>query len=344
MSAATGTVADLPLDHLLHLGDHRGVFEHARGAVPRREHGYCLDDVARALGVLIRREDAAERPVSLTETSLRFVEAAYGESGLAHNRMDVHGEWTDEPSMGDWWGRGVGALGTVAAHAPTSFMRARGMRAFLVATRQRPVEVRTAVFAIPGIAEVVRLRPDSAVLRGLLWSAVDVLPTGGDADWDWLEPRLRYANAALPFALLAAGDVLEDPVLVERGLRALDVLERIESRDGHLSVTGPAGRSPDEMDAQFDQQPIEVAAFAEAAERAFDLTGDERWRATVRRALAWFLGDNDSGEVMIDETSGAGYDGLEPAGRNSNRGAESTLAALGTFQSARRLGIDGGRG
>lgn len=33
--------------HLLALSDHRGTFEHADGAEPRREHGYCTDDMAR---------------------------------------------------------------------------------------------------------------------------------------------------------------------------------------------------------------------------------------------------------------------------------------------------------
>jgi hypothetical protein len=54
-------------------------------------------------------------------------------------------------------------------------------------------------------------------------------------------------------------------------------------------------------------------------------------------AAAWFLGDNDVGVVMYDETSGGGFDGLEPAGRNENQGAESTLAAMSTFQQARLL-------
>jgi hypothetical protein len=40
---------------------------------------------------------------------------------------------------------------------------------------------------------------------------------------------------------------------------------------------------------------------------------------------------------MIDAVTGAGYDGLTAEGRNENRGAESTLAALSTFQQARRL-------
>ena len=41
-------------DHLERLTDDRGLFEHARLAVPRREHGYCVDDVARGLVVVCR--------------------------------------------------------------------------------------------------------------------------------------------------------------------------------------------------------------------------------------------------------------------------------------------------
>ena len=39
-------------DHLGRLTDDRGLFEHARHAVPRPEHGYCLDDAARGLVVV----------------------------------------------------------------------------------------------------------------------------------------------------------------------------------------------------------------------------------------------------------------------------------------------------
>jgi hypothetical protein len=45
---------------------------------------------------------------------------------------------------------------------------------------------------------------------------------------------------------------------------------------------------------------------------------------------------------MIDPGTGAGYDGLEAGGRNDNRGAESTISALNTFQRAAELGIVGG--
>ena len=39
------------LRHLVQMTDDTGLFEHARAAVPRRDHGYCSDDAGRALAV-----------------------------------------------------------------------------------------------------------------------------------------------------------------------------------------------------------------------------------------------------------------------------------------------------
>ena len=111
----------------------------------------------------------------------------------------------------------------------------------------------------------------------------------------------------------------------------------METRDGHLSVTPVGGRGRHDAVPAFDQQPIEVAAIADACARAFAVTRDERWRDGVDLAVGWFLGDNDALTPMVDLASGAGYDGLEAHGRNDNRGAESTIAALSTFQQAARL-------
>ena len=338
MSAVVAPAATLPFDHLARLTDARGVFEHADHDVPRREHGYCLDDVARALLVLVREPDPSPLVAELTETSLRFVEAAIEPLGRAHNRMNVSGEWTDEPTTDDWWGRAVGALGIAATAAPLPLTRARAMRAFLRAVTQHSVEVRAMAFALPGAAAVLQARPGSEAARRLVTTGLAVIPQG-TADWGWIEPRLRYGNASLVDALLAAGHVLSDQELVDRALRRLDALVTIESRDGHLSVTGPGGRDAGDTDPQFDQQPIEVAAIADASARAFELTRDPHWRRVVGQARDWFLGDNDSGAMMVDLDTGAGFDGLERSGRNENRGAESTLAALSTFQHARAIGL-----
>jgi hypothetical protein len=193
-------------------------------------------------------------------------------------------------------------------------------------------------FAALGAREVLRIQPAESNARRLLREVTDMIPMHADTTWPWPEERLRYANAVLPEALLAAGDGLDDPVAVTRGIELLRFLLAVETVDGHLSVTGVGGRRPDEHGPQFDQQPIEVAAIADACARAYELTGDEQWRDAVGTAWAWFLGDNDSGVRMLDPHTGAGYDGLTREGRNENRGAESTLAMLSTYQQARRVG------
>jgi hypothetical protein len=138
-------------------------------------------------------------------------------------------------------------------------------------------------------------------------------------------------------ALLLAGAALPDPGVHATGLRLLDFLVRTEIRNGRVSVTPVSGRGAGDTSIGFDQQPIEVAALADACARAFDLTGDERWRGDVRSAWAWFAGDNDSATPMFDPATGAGFDGLQAGGCNQNRGAESTLAFLSTAQQAQRL-------
>jgi hypothetical protein len=328
----------LPYRHLADLTDGRGLFEHARHADPRVDHGYCLDDVARALTIVVREPVRTPLLDQLTETYLRFVEQAIDADGRAHNRMDVGGTWADDLAVSDWWGRAVAALGVTVAHGPRRSVRVRAMRTFLRATHQRPVDVRAAAFAVIGAADVLAVRPLCRAARRLLVDALPLLPRTAVREWGWVEPRLRYANATLAEALLAAGVALDDESLVADGLTALSALLAIETRDGHLSVTGHRGRGPEDRGPMYDQQPIEVAAIADAAARALAITGARRWRDVIRLSWKWFEGDNDGGMPMIDPTTGAGYDGLEPGGRNDNRGAESTLAALGTSQRLRAIG------
>lgn len=325
--------------HLAVLMDEHGVYEHALFDVPRRIDGYCVDDVARALIVLVREPDRAPELDVLAETCLAFLEDAVDVDGRVHNRMASGGGWTDDPALGDWWGRALWALGVTAAHAPTEDARSRALDAFRRAASARSPHGRAMAFATLGAADVLGVRPDDPGAHALLVDGMSTIAIPRDDRWPWPEPRLRYANAVLPEALLAAGAALDGARIVSRGLGMLRFLVDVETAGGHLSVTGTGGRGPTQTAAQFDQQPIEVAAIADACARAFDITADPSWRDAVALAWAWFAGDNDASTPMFDPESGAGFDGLEPDGRNENRGAESTLAALSTYQHARRLGV-----
>lgn len=322
-------------DHLVRLSDEIGILEHADHATPRLEHGYCVDDVARALVVVCReaRPDAMLR--ELSARYLQFISDSQAANGLVRNRCNRAGEWSGKPSAADCWGRALWGLGTAAARSHDADLRARARRQFEISASIRPGFRRPLAFAALGAAEILTVDPDHRTARMLLASVPDMIgqPTGRRA-WPWPETRLTYANAALPESLIAAGELLGDDQALADGLELLDWLLGVETRGSHLSVTPAGGWAIGEPRPGFDQQPIEVAALADACARALRLTGDPRWARGVEMAVAWFHGDNDVGVALIDPATGGGCDGLAPSGRNENQGAESTLAMLATLQLA----------
>ncbi|CAO5259539.1 glycosyltransferase [Frankia sp. AgKG'84/4] len=332
------TVA-VSFDHLIRLTDDIGLFEHALGSVPRREHGYCVDDVARGLVVLAREPAPGIDLVRLLERYLDFVLAAQAPDGAVRNRRDVDGRWLDDPGLDDCWGRALWGLGTAAASAPTRRLRAAARTGFLRSAGRRAPSPRAMTFAALGAGEMLLAHPDDRPAHALLAAAVDVIgPLGTNPAWPWPEPTLRYANGSVPEALILAGMCLPDKAVLADGLRLLAWLLRVETRGGNLSPTPVGGRRPaGDPRPGFDQQPIEAAAIADACARAHAATGRRRWLTGLDRAHTWFLGDNDSATPLLNPDTGGCYDGLEAGGRNLNQGAESALALLSTAQHARRL-------
>ncbi len=325
-------------DHLLRLTDGRGTFEHACFGEPRPEHGYCTDDMARVL-VVATREPDAEGPVhGLARIAVRFLNEAQSYSGACRNRMDRKGNWTDEPTTDDHWGRCLWGLGTAAAHSNVGLVRKLAVIQFERAAQARSAAPRAMAFAALGAAELLAVQPEHSAARTLVTDyAASLAAPSGDRSWPWPEPRLAYANAVLPEAMIAAGGAIDDPALQQRGLELLGWLLDQETGDGHLSVAPAGGRGPDDAKPAFDQQPIEVAALADACARAAGVDAGAMWPAGVHAAAAWFQGANDSGHPMWDPETGGGFDGLLADGVNQNQGAESTLAALSTMQHARRF-------
>jgi hypothetical protein len=318
--------------------DGRGTYEHALFTEPRPEHGFCTDDMARVLMVASREPEPSREVCALAEISLRFLRLAQSGRGKFRNRMNVRGGWEDRPSLDDCWGRSIWGLGTAASRNSDQAIRHQATSQFERASTWRSPWSRAMAFAALGAAEILAAKPDNASARRLLSDVAEMLSHADpacDARWTWPERRLTYANAALPEAMIAAGDLLEKPALLDRGLELLEWLLQRETRGDHLSVTPVGGAGPDDGGPAFDQQPIEVASLADACARAAAVDGNPRWTAGVAAAAAWFLGDNDGRVVMWDPITGGGFDGLEPDRANLNEGTESTLALLSTLQHTR---------
>ena len=319
--------------HVLAMSDAIGMFEHADHAVPRREEGYCTDDVARLLIAIVREPVADQELHDLARVCFRYLADAQGVTGRVRNRRSADGRWHGKRGVEDCWGRSVWAFGTVAHLARDERMRASAVSYFGHAVGQRSPFPRAMAFAALGAAELLAVEPRHMRARQLLSDAVDTIgPISADPSWPWPEPRLSYANAAIAEALIVAGHSLGRCEVLADGLTLLRWLLDRQIVDGHLSPVPVGGAGPEDVSPRFDQQPIEVAALADACARAMAVTGNYDWRRGVELAINWFAGDNDLGVPMSDPVAGGGYDGLTPSGPNLNQGAESTLALITTMQ------------
>jgi hypothetical protein len=322
-----------PFRHLQRLTDNVGLLEHAEGIVPRHEHGYCVDDVARGLVVVCREPSPSQDLITLVRRYLYFLAQAQAADGRFRNRLGYDRRWRDQPGTEDCWGRALWGLGTAAARGPTPGIREESLSRFDRGAQVSSAWPHAMAFAALGAAEVLDRWPGhSGALTLLDKAGATIGLPPADPAWPWPARRLTYANAAIAEALIVAGSRLGRDRTLHNGLRMLQWLLTIETRDGHLSVVPAGGWCLGEDRPGFDQQPIEVAAIADACMRAATVTGDSSWLAGAEMSVSWFLGANDARVPLLDERTGGGCDGLSRDGRSRNQGAESTLAMISVLQ------------
>lgn len=315
--------------------DDRGLLEHAEGTVPRYSNGYCTDDNARLLVVAMRDEGRSLSSLELSQIAMQFLIDAQREDGTIHNRMSYERVWEDNASIEDCWGRSLWAFGTAASRKSAVVTPESGLYAFERGAHHRPNSLRSLCFAALGAAEVLRSFPDHPGAISLLSDAAHSIKCDLSIEaWPWPEARLAYANAVIPQTLIDAGRLLHDRNMLARGLKLLQWLVETETFNNQFSVTPANGRSLGDPKPAFDQQPIEIAAIADACASAFLATRDPQWKDSLRLAIDWFLGQNDASTPMIDFETHGGFDGLLPTVVNINQGAESTLAMISTLQYA----------
>jgi hypothetical protein len=332
------TWPDPPFRHLIRITDQISLLEHTVGMEPRHQQGYCVDDAARGLMIVCREPSPRDELVTLARRYLYFLRQAQAPDGRFRDRLGFDRRWTGEPGTGDCWGLALWGLGTAVACGPVAEIRSESLARFDSGAGLRSEWPHAMAFAALGAAEVLSVQPGHSAARDLLAAAVGVIgePSENPA-WAWPAPRLSYANATIAEAVIAAGYKLGDEGVLRNGLRMLEWLLAGETRNGHLSVVPAGGWGQGEPRPGFDQRPVEVAALADACVRAAAATGDTGWLGGVSLCVAWFLGDNDAGTPMFNEHSGGGHDGLGPAGRDRNQGAQSTLAMVSVLQHGRRF-------
>lgn len=330
--------------HLQVLCDDTGILQHAHGRVPRWEDGYCVDDAGRmaAVATWLYRATGDHQWDRIALRMLAFLRSAGHEGGgQMRNFMTWDRCWLDAPHPGDHVGRAMWGLGETicwSQEGQTDPGTAELMQQLVdgIALDGPP---RTVMYSALGLAAAGPSMPSLRPAIRRMASAMRAWIPHGPSDWHWWEPRLSYDNARVCEAMIRIGAAVGDDSLIEGGLHQLRWLERLSSRAEHYRVVGHRGLGPgDRVEASGDEQPLDVAALADAALAAFEVTGDGAHLRSIELAWSWFNGNNRLGEAMIDPVTGAGYDGLGRESANRNCGAESTISAIRCWMAVERAG------
>jgi glycosyltransferase involved in cell wall biosynthesis len=331
----------LSLDHVERLTDSIGMFQHAAYAMPDYAHGYCTDDNARALLLMVLLESAGpDTPTRrmLATKYAAFMQYAFDpEDRRFQNFMGFDRRWRDEPGSDDCFGRCLWVLGMCLGRSKHRSFQLWAAGLFLKALPELAAMTspRAWAFGLIGAQEYLEQvggdRRVSDISDELTSKLINLHDRQSAADWPWFEPALTYDNAKLPHALISSGrhGGIHQNRALELGLETLRWLVAEQTRDGHFVPIGSDGFYPKGgKRARFDQQPIEAQSTMSACIEAFEATEDPFWRNEARRAFEWFLGRNDLDQPLYNPSSGGCYDGLHFDRANLNQGAESTLAFL----------------
>ncbi|MEP7350373.1 MAG: glycosyltransferase family 4 protein [Sphingorhabdus sp.] len=328
--------APISFKGIARLSDDTGMLQHSCYAVPDRNHGYCIDDNARALMLMnyvgLQHADEADK---LATIYAAFIQHAWNpDSRRFRNFMGFARNWLETEGSEDSNGRTLWALGSTVAEG-----RSLAIRGWAQILFDKSLDIalsfgspRALAFATLGALRVLSTAPGHQVALDVVQHTVSVLKArlavAQTSDWLWFESVLAYDNCRLPEALLRAGLYLKDTEATDCALQTLEwIAKQQTTSDGLFRPVGSETFGRELADAlPFDQQPVEAWAAIDAADAAFDATGDQQWLRDADRAYQWFFGANNRGISIADSQTGTCRDGITARGVNENEGAESTLA------------------
>lgn len=325
------------LAHIKRLTDDTGIIQHAKFGIPNLKEGYCLDDNARALLMVLiaYRQKKDLLALELSPIYLSYIHYMQNEDGTFRNFLSFNRNFLDEVGSEDSFGRTIWALGYLLGNAPNDAYYQTGKLVFFDAAPnfEKLRSIRSIANTMIGISYYLKSNPSDDVMTERLRHFAHVLvkhyEDNSIGDWKWFEPLLAYDNGILPLALLHSAAILNDDKITSIALSSMDFLTSVTLKDGYLSIIGnKEWYRKDGERSVFAQQPIDALAMILMYHQAFHLTRNKDYLNKLYVSFMWFLGENDLRMSLYDfETKGC-CDGFENYGVNRNQGAESSLAYL----------------
>jgi len=325
------------LTHINRLTDDTGIIQHAKFGIPNLKEGYCLDDNARALLMVLMayRQMKDQGALELSPIYLSYIHYMQNADGTFRNFMSFSRNFLDEVGSEDSFGRTIWALGYLLGNAPNDAYYQTGKLVFFNAAPnfEKLQSIRSIANTMIGISLYLKSNLSDDImterLRNLAGKLQNHYLENKSSGWHWYENLLAYDNGILPLAMLHAAEILHDQKITKIAISTMNFLTSHTLKDNYLSIIGnEKWYKKDGERSVYAQQPIDAMAMVLMYHQAYHLTRDKDYLSKLYTSFLWFLGENDLRMSLYDfETKGC-CDGFESYGVNRNQGAESSLAYL----------------
>lgn len=329
------------LNHIKKCTTPTGLLQFCKAERPLLESGYTLDDNARAFIALV--EYYALRPDHSILKNIRiyfdFIERMQLASGRFINYLD-HNEnpstQNSKENLDDANGRAIWALGTMAANhqmfEPIYLEKIKQMMDKSYDMLAKISSPRSIAFALKGLVKYVQVtkEPNFLQLIAKMARKLELLYLNHKNDEHrWFEPKLTYANAILPEALLLAANMTQNKTQQSIANQSFTYLIGLLFQDGQLKViSNQTWYTPGQKTSLNGQQPIDVSYTILALSTFYEYTNIKSYLLYMKTAFDWYLGRNSLNQIVYNPVSGGCQDGLEADVVNINQGAESTVTYL----------------
>jgi hypothetical protein len=326
---------ELKLDHLFNLTDSTGIFQHARYHIPDRNHGYSIDDNARALMVMAQLKKfgvAFSQLEKWVDIYLSFVDHAYNPVTKRYrNFMSYSREWLEEEGSEDSQGRTMWAVGVLYADDEFQYYHQYLEKLWAQSWEMEFYSPLSISFGLLGLTQISKAKKNRTNIMARIEIEAEKLANffqDTENYWPWFHEKITYDCCRIPQAMMEAGFVLSSPLLIKQGLKILDWLISHQFDKGIFMPIGNENWMTISRKSIYDQQPLEASAMIDACLKAGTLTQKSHYYTYAHQAFLWFLGKNIKTEFLYDPFTGGCRDGIGKEGVNKNQGAESTLAWL----------------
>lgn len=318
-------------DHIFHMTDDTGMFQHSVYGVPNLSKGYTSDDNARALIMAVKLYDQyhIKKFERLIYKYASFLNHAQNAGGTFRNFMGYNREFLEEEGSEDCFGRCLWALCyTFSASSTPQNVKKTVWKLIKQAMPNCPkiISPRAKAYVIIGLS-YIEGEKSSYYISKLATSLLNQYDIYKDDEWNWFEDSMTYCNAVLPLAMLTAYRVTKKDRYQQIGFESLKFLESKTFQKGYFKPIGCKGWLDKENEpANFDEQPVEACETALAFIEAYEISGDKIFLDRANTCVSWYYGNNSKNLSLIDDETGGCYDGIERDGLNLNQGAESLIS------------------